>query len=493
MPHEIQDTIIAVSSPVGRALHAIIKISGPEAIACLKDVFTALRLHFDLATVPTYTSVAGSIHSDEEHVDIPVVLYVMKHPHSYTKEDVVEVHTLGSPLLVKMALDAILTKGILTRKSIRFAQPGEFTKRAFLHGRIDLPQAEAVMQLIRAQTDDERDVALTQLTGAGSHRINHIRNEIVSLCADVEAAIDFSDQDIEITSLSNIIHQLTDVETSINRLLLESETGKVDSEEIEAVLYGKPNAGKSSLINALLGKRRSLVSDAPGTTRDVVTDILEIGGIRFRLSDTAGIGNTRDVVASGAMDKTHTALKQANLLLLVLDGSEDIEAQLDGLRLDVLCSNTQPSAFGLQPELPLSPDVPGGNTIIVLNKSDKRKAGSLPELPLTVRKYPLVQTSALTGEGLEALKTQLAASALGGDVTTRLQGGRQAFNRRQREALNRSLQSVRQAKESAENNESYEFIAMETRSAIDALGEIVGETTTEDILHKIFSEFCIGK
>ncbi|HJW85848.1 MAG TPA: tRNA uridine-5-carboxymethylaminomethyl(34) synthesis GTPase MnmE, partial [Candidatus Brocadiaceae bacterium] len=425
----------------------------------------------DLEAVPTYTTVAGRIYSEEEHVDIPVVLYVMKQPHSYTKEDVVEVHTLGSPLLVKMALDAILTKGILTKKNIRFAQPGEFTKRAFLHGRIDLTQAEAVMQLIRAQTDDEREVALTQLSGAGSHRINHIRNEIVSLCAEVEAAIDFSDQDIEITSLSNIIYRLTDVEASINRLLLESETGKVDSEGIEAVLYGKPNAGKSSLINALLGKRRSLVSDEPGTTRDVVTDILEINGIHFRLSDTAGIGNTQDVVASGAMDKTHTTMKQANLLLLVLDGSGDIEAQLDGLELDV----------------------PGGNTIIVFNKSDKRKAGSLPELPLKLRKYPLIQTSALTGEGLEALKTQLAASALGGDVTTRLPGGRLAFNRRQREALNRSLQSVRQAKEAAENNESYEFIAMETRSAIDALGEIVGEVTTEDILDKIFSEFCIGK
>ena len=370
-----------------------------------------------------------------------------------------------------MALDAILTNGILTKKNIRFAQPGEFTKRAFLHGRIDLTQAEAVMQLIRAQTDDEREVALTQLSGSGSHRVNHIRNEIVSLCADIEAAIDFSDQDIEITTLSNIIHKLTDIEASINRVLLESETGKVDSEGIEAVLYGKPNAGKSSLINALLGKRRSLVSDAPGTTRDVVTDVLEIGGIRFRLSDTAGIGNTQDVVASGAMDKTHTTMKQANLLLLVLDGSEDVEAQMDGLELEV----------------------PGGNTIIVFNKSDKRKAGSLPELPLKLRKYPLVQTSALTGEGLEALKTQLAASALGGDVTTRLQGGRLAFNRRQREALNRSLQSVRQAKEAAENNESYEFIAMETRSAIDTIGEIVGEVTTEDILHKIFSEFCIGK
>lgn len=471
MPREIQDTIIAVSSPVGRAYHAIIKISGPEAISCLKDVFVAPCPRFDLETALTYTSIAGSIHSDDEHFDMPVVLYVMKQPHSYTKEDVVEVHTLGSPLLVKMALDAILTKGILAKKNIRFAQPGEFTKRAFLHGRIDLTQAEAVMQLIRAQTDEEREVALTQLSGTGSHRINHIRNEIVSLCADVEAAIDFSDQDIEITSLSNIIHKLTDIEAAINYLLLESETGRVDSEGIGAVLYGKPNAGKSSLINALLGKRRSLVSDAPGTTRDVVTDILETGGIRFRLSDTAGIGNTRDVVASCAMDKTHTTLKQANLLLLVLDGGEDIEAQLDGLKLDV----------------------PGCNTIVVFNKSDKRKAGSLPELPAKLKKYPFVQTSALTGEGLDALKAQLAASALGGDLATRLPGGRLAFNQRQREALYRSLQSVRQAKEAAENNESYEFIAMETRSAIDALGAIVGEITTEDILHKIFSEFCIGK
>jgi len=471
MPHEIQDTIIAVSSPVGRAYHAIIKISGPEAIACLKGVFTASCHRLDLETVPTYTSVAGSIHYDEEHVDIPVVLYVMKQPHSYTKEDVVEVHTLGSPLLVKMVLDAILTKGILTKKNIRFAQPGEFTRRAFLHGRIDLTQAEAVMQLIRAQTDEERETALAQLSGAGSHRINHIKDEIVSLCSSIEVAIDFSDQDIEIISHGEIIHKLLNIEEGINRLLLESETGKIASEGINTILYGKPNVGKSSLINALLGKRRSLVSAEPGTTRDVVTDTLEIDGIRFRLSDTAGINVTQDMVAFSAMDKTHTTMKQANLLLLVLDGSEDVEAQLDGLELDV----------------------PGCNTIIVFNKCDKIKAGFLPELPLKIRKHPLVHTSTLTGDGLETLKAQLAASVLGGDLTTRLPSGCLAFNRRQREALYRSLQSVRQAKEAAENNESYEFIAMETRSAIDAIGEIVGEITTEDILNKIFSEFCIGK
>ena len=468
MSPEIHDTIVAVSSPSGRSLHAIIKISGPEAIPCMKDFFVPAS-HIDSGEIPTYISVAGSIHIMEEGINIPAVLYIMKQPYSYTKEDVVEIHTLGSPTILEMLLSSILSKGIQAKRNIRLSQPGEFTKRAFLHGRIDLTQAEATMRIIRAQTDGELKVAVAQLAGDVSQQTQRIQDEAVSLCSYIEAAIDFSDQDIELISAREIMNRLEVIENNISRLLIQPEIGKVSQEGINTVLYGKPNVGKSSLINALLGKKRTLVSEIPGTTRDVVADILEIGGIRFKLMDTAGMDDTKEIVTSRAMEKTQSTLEKAQIILLVFDGSVNIDAQLREMKPDDLT----------------------GNVIVVVNKCDLRKNSSFQELPAELKKYPLMYTSALTGEGLERLKETLIESVLGGQVN--LSGGAPIFNVRQREVLQRSLQSIRQTMESVRNNESFEFIALDLRTAIDALGEIVGEVTTEDILSKIFLEFCIGK
>ncbi len=468
MSPENQDTIVAVSSPSGRSLQSIIKISGPEAIQCMKDFFIPAA-HFDLGEIPTYTSTAGNIHIKEEGVNIPAVLYIMKQPYSYTKEDVVEIHTLGSPIIMEMLLSSILSKGIQVKRNIRLSQPGEFTKRAFLHGRIDLTQAEAAMRIIRAQTDAELKVAVAQLTGSVSQQIKRIQDDAVSLCSYIEAAIDFSDQDIELISAREIMDKLEVIKNGISQLLIQPETGHVSQEGIDTVLYGKPNVGKSSLINALLGKKRTLVSEIPGTTRDVVADILEIRGIRFKLMDTAGMDDSEEVVLSRAMKKTLSTLKKSQVILLVFDGNFTIDEQLRTMKLDDLT----------------------GNTIIVINKCDLLKSNSSPELPAELKKHPLVHTSALTGEGLERLKEALLEGVLGGRVN--LSGGAPIFNVRQREVLQRSLQSIQQTIESVNNNESYEFIALDLRAAIDALGEIVGEVTTEDILSKIFSEFCIGK
>jgi tRNA modification GTPase len=468
MSPEIQDTIVAVSSPSGRSFQSILKISGPEAIQCMKDFFIPTA-HFDLGEIPTYTSTAGNIHIEEEGINIPAVLYIMKQPYSYTKEDVVEIHTLGSPIIMEMLLSSILSKGIQVKRNIRLSQPGEFTKRAFLHGRIDLTQAEATMRIIRAQTDAELKVAVAQLTGSVSQQVKRIQDDAVSLCSYIEAAIDFSDQDIELISTREIINRLEVMKNDISLLLIQPETGKMSQEGIDTVLYGKPNVGKSSLINALLGKKRTLVSEIPGTTRDVIADILEIRGIRFKLMDTAGMDDSEEVVLSRAMEKTRATLEKAQVILLVFDGNSHIDEQLREMQLDDLT----------------------GNVIFVINKCDLQKSSPFPELPAELKKYPLVHTSALTGEGLERLKETLLESVLGGRVN--LSGSAPIFNVRQREVLQRSLQSIQQTMESVRNNESYEFIALDLRTAIDALGEIVGEVTTEDILSKIFSEFCIGK
>ncbi|NUO07772.1 MAG: tRNA uridine-5-carboxymethylaminomethyl(34) synthesis GTPase MnmE [Candidatus Brocadia sp.] len=465
---EIQDTIVAVSTPSGMSLHAIIKISGPEAIQCIKDYFVPAS-SVDLETVPAYTSVRGHFHIPKEYIDIPLVLYIMKRPHSYTKEDVVEIHTTGSSALLEMLLDALLSCKIQTRKNIRLSRPGEFTKRAFLHGRIDLTQAEATMRIIRAQTDHELSVAVAQLSGAVSKQIKHIQDETVSLCSQIEAAIDFSDQDIELISAVEIMNRLEALKKNTARLLSRPETGKVSPEGIDTVLYGKPNVGKSSLINALLGRRRSLVSEIPGTTRDVVTGILETGGIHFRLTDTAGVDDARDVVLSKAMEKAQSVLKRAQVIVLVFDGSANLVKQF----MEMKCGDL------------------AKNVIVVINKCDLQKNASHGELPAELKKYPVVHTSALTGEGLERLKGMLTETILGGRINTL--PVLPVLHVHQREALQRSLQLVQQAIASARNNEGHEFIALDLRMAIDALGEMVGEVTTEDILDKIFSEFCIGK
>lgn len=465
---ETQDTIVAASTPSGRSLCAIIKISGPEAIQCIKDIFISTpQINFE--HIPTYTSLCGHIRFPAEHVTIPVVLYIMKQPYSYTKEDVVEIHTPGSPVIVEMLLCFILSNGIHTKKSIRLSQPGEFTKRAFLHGRIDLAQAEGVLHIIRAQTDRELNRAVAQLGGDVSKKIKHIQNDIVSLCSYIEAAIDFSDQDIELISTAEIRNRIEILEKNMLQFLTQPETMKVTSEGIDTVLYGNPNVGKSSLINALLGRKRSIVCEIPGTTRDVITSTLEIEGICFKLIDTAGIDNTEDVIMSGAMEMAQASLKRAQIVVLVFDGSIDISKQVKEMELEDLT----------------------GNVIVIINKCDLQKNKQITEIPGMLKKYPLVHTSALTGEGLERLKELLTESVLGGRIN--LSGDSACFTVRQREAIQRSLQSIHRAMESAENNESHEFIALSLHEAIDTLGEIAGEVTTEDILDKVFSEFCIGK
>lgn len=468
---EIQDTIVAASTPSGKSLCAIIKISGPEAISCIKDIFIP-EFPTDLESVPPYTAVRGRICILNEHVDIPVTLYIMRKPYSYTREDVVEIHTLGSPVIIEMLLCLILSKGIQTGKNIRLPEPGEFTKRAFLHGRINLTQVEAIMRIIRAQTDRELQIAFAQLEGDISHRIKSIRDDAVSLCTYIEASIDFSDQDIELISSGEIIKKLTSIIGNIAGLLPESDAAKIPSEGIHTIFYGKPNVGKSSLINALLGRKRSIVCDIPGTTRDIVADTLEMDTIRFKLFDTAGIDDANGVVISRAMEKTRLILKNADIVLLVFDSTIDIPEQLKGLKSGNMEDIT-------------------GRVIIVMNKCDLQEKNPFIELPDKLRNYPVVYTSALTGKGLDTLKKTLVNYVLMGKVN--LAGDASIGSVRQREVLQHSLQLVQQAIDSAREDASPEFIALSLHAAIDKLGEIIGGITTEDILGKIFSEFCIGK
>ncbi|OHB71184.1 MAG: tRNA uridine-5-carboxymethylaminomethyl(34) synthesis GTPase MnmE [Planctomycetes bacterium RBG_16_41_13] len=465
---EAQDTILTVSTPAGRSFHAVIRISGSEAIPSIHEIFVP-SANIKLENVQTFISIKGCICLPAESLKIPAVLYVMRQPHSYTKEDIVEIHTLGGRPIGEMILQSILQKKTGLKDSLRLSQPGEFTKRAFLHGRIDLAQAEAIKNLIRSQSDSELDLAILQLSGNASQRIKDIQNKITSLCTYIETSIDFSDQDIELISRVEMINKMEDIRNDIVHLMNKPPADKISSEEIRTVLYGKPNVGKSSLINALLGQKRAIVSDRPGTTRDMVTGVLEMGNVYFKLTDVAGFDEAREHVFLQAREKAQGALKSAHVLLLVFAGNEKMDIQ----------------------SLEINHSEVTNNVIVVVNKCDLMADCSSFKLPEEVKKYPVLYVSALTGKGLERLKTLMLDKVLDGQIDR--SNTLHFFNVYQKDALQRSYERIEQAIASFRNTMSDEFIAIDLRMAVDILGEVVGEITTEDILDKIFCEFCIGK
>ncbi|MCR4293036.1 MAG: tRNA uridine-5-carboxymethylaminomethyl(34) synthesis GTPase MnmE [Candidatus Kuenenia sp.] len=465
---EGQDTILTISTPAGRSFHAVIRISGSEAIPSIREIFVP-SANIKLENVQTFISIKGCICLPAELLKIPAVLYVMRQPHSYTKEDIVEIHTLGGRPIGEMILQYILQKKTGLKDGLRLSRPGEFTRRAFLHGRIDLAQAEAIKNLIRSQSDSELDFAILQLSGNASQRIKDIQNKITSLCTYIETSIDFSDQDIELISQAEMINKMEDIRNDIVNLMNKPPADKISSEEIRTVLYGKPNVGKSSLINALLGEKRAIVSDRPGTTRDMVTGVLEMGSVYFKLTDVAGFDEAREHVFLQAREKAQSALKSAHLLLLVFAGNEKMDIQ----SLEINHS-----------------EVPH-NVIVVVNKCDLMADCSSFKLPEEVKKYPVVYVSALNGKGLERLKTLMLGKVLDGQIDR--SNTLHFFNVYQKDALQRSYERIEQAIASFRDTMSDEFIAIDLRMAVDILGEVVGEITTEDILDKIFQEFCIGK
>lgn len=465
---EVQDTILTVATPAGRSFHAVIRISGSEAIPSIHEIFVP-SANIKLENVQTFISIKGYICLPAESLKIPAVLYVMRQPHSYTKEDIVEIHTLGGRPIGEMILQYILQKKTGLKDGLRLSRPGEFTRRAFLHGRIDLAQAEAIKNLIRSQSDSELDLAILQLSGNASQRIKDIQNKITSLCTYIETSIDFSDQDIELISQAEMINKMEDIRNDIVNLMNKPPADKISSEEICTVLYGKPNVGKSSMINALLGEKRAIVSDKPGTTRDMVTGVLEMGSVYFKLTDVAGFDEAREHVFLQAREKAQSALESAHLLLLVFAGNEKMDIQ----SLEINHSDVT------------------NNVIVVVNKCDLMADCSSFKLPEEVKKYPVVYVSALNGKGLERLKTLMLDKVLDGQIDR--SNTLHFFNVYQKDALQRSYERIEQAIASFRDTMSNEFIAIDLRMAVDILGEVVGEITTEDILDKIFQEFCIGK
>ena len=484
MSGELQDTICAIATPVGEGGVGILRISGEKAIEvaaglvrlrsgkALDSVASHVMHHADLLEpVPVQEPPTGLVQARNcrpaSSLAFDEALVVaMRAPRSYTAEDVVEIQCHGGPLILQTLCEAVIRRGA------RLAEPGEFTKRAFLNGRLDLTQAEAVLDTIRAKTAGSLRIAQEQLRGGLSVEIDRMREALIRLLAHVEAAIDFTEEDIAFIQPEELAADLQKTIEELSRLADSCREGRILREGVTAAIMGRPNVGKSSLLNSLLRTDRAIVTPVPGTTRDVLEEVLNIRGVPVRLFDTAGVHATEDPVEQEGIRRSLTTMEQAELLLIVLDGSmplapEDHELlarHRDKKRLVVINKT----------DLPCRID---SSTLAALEHDDQ---------PCTV-----VRVSAKTADGLDDLRDRLRAMILRADfepgesvVITHL---------RHQTALLRAKEALSSAAGSVGVKLSGEFVAMDLRASIDALGEITGAVSTDDILDRIFREFCIGK
>lgn len=454
------DTIAAISTPLGEGGIGIIRLSGSEAISIVSKIFHSLR-GINLSDVKTHTIHYGFIidPATGEKID-EVLVTVMRAPHTYTREDVVEINCHAGFITLKRVLDLVIEYGA------RLAEPGEFTKRAFLRGRIDLSQAESVIDLIRAKTEQAQKIALEHLSGRLSQKINELRDSLMKVCAHVEAYIDFPEEEIDGMTAEEIIGEISRIKNEIKYLIDGYEEGKIYREGLTTAIVGKPNVGKSSLLNALLMKDRAIVTEIPGTTRDIIEEYVNIKGMPLKIVDTAGIRQAHDLVEAEGIKRTLRAVEVAELVLLVLDSSRPINS------LDEEIINR----------------ISGKKVIVVVNKKDiKNKEFQLPE---SLEDKPMVEISALTGEGIEELKELIFNTTITGRY---VQEGLVVTKLRHKQALDKALDALNNAINNFKENEPLEITAMFLREGLSFLGQIVGAVTTEEILDLIFSEFCIGK
>ena len=450
----MDDTIAAISTPFGEGAIAVLRLSGPGAVEIADAVFSGKD---PVAELPARVQHLGAVFDDERKLD-EVLLTVFRAPHSYTGEDVVEIACHGGVLVTRCVLAALLKNGA------RSAEPGEFTQRAYLHHKMDLTQAEAVMDLISAQTDLALRAASEQLEGRLGQRILGLREAIIELLANVEAYIDFPDEDIDPATGLDLLAKFDGTQRDIDGLLATADRGKVLREGVRTVIYGAPNVGKSSLLNLLLGHERAIVSSRPGTTRDVIEETINLRGLPIRLIDTAGVRESEDEIEREGMKRTHQELARADLALHIFDASQPPLEQSAG--------------FGLE-----TPQT-GHAALAVFNKVD------LGEHP-GWRAAEGVRISCVTGEGIETLAEAIVESVAGGAGAHR--DWSLAINARHADCLRRARGYVEAARGALTRDLSPEFIAEELRAAMDAVGEVVGKVDSEEILGKIFSTFCIGK
>lgn len=472
----LDDTICAIATPPGEGGIGVIRVSGPQALDVTAQVVfprSGKPLHelpshkMTVADACAPSGVSGKAQAADSSslsaIDEALVV-VMKRPHSYTGEDVVEVHCHGGPLVLDQLCRGLLAAGA------RLAEPGEFTKRAFLNGRLDLAQAEAVQDTIRAKTARSLTLAHAQRRGELSRDIEAIRADLVTALAHIEAALDFGEEDITFVEKAELLRLLAATQLKLRRLVESGKDGRIWREGAQVAILGRPNVGKSSLLNALLRSDRAIVTAIPGTTRDVLEELVSIEGIPVRLIDTAGIRHTDDPVETEGIRRSRLAWEDADLALILLDGSQSLTEE----------------------DRALLHESQAARAIVVVNKCDLPAQLTRAHIEAACPDHgDIVDISATMGLGLDELRRTIRARLLMNGLESH--EGAWVTNLRHADACARALQGVEQAQHSVAADRAGELIAVDLRLAADALGEVTGVITTDDILERIFSEFCIGK
>ncbi|WP_313537210.1 tRNA uridine-5-carboxymethylaminomethyl(34) synthesis GTPase MnmE [Enterococcus sp.] len=456
------DTIAAISTPPGEGAISIVRLSGDQAIAIADRIFSSSK---SLAEVPSHTIHYGHIIDPvEERLMDEVMLSVMKQPRTFTREDVVEINCHGGIVVVNQLLQLVLRQGA------RLAEPGEFTKRAFLNGRVDLSQAEAVMDLIRAKTDKAMNLAINQLDGNLSHLIRQLRQDILQTLAQVEVNIDYPEyDDVEELTTRLLLEKAQMVKAQIESLLATAQQGKILREGLSTAIIGRPNVGKSSLLNHLLKEEKAIVTDIAGTTRDVIEEYVNVRGVPLKLIDTAGIRDTEDVVEKIGVERSRKALKEAELILLVLNQSEKFTPQDQQL-------------------LTLTE---GARRIILLNKTDLPAQITSEELRSYITDEPVFSVSVLNNEGLDQLEQAIADLFFGGKTTDR--DASYLSNTRHIALLENAAYSLSEVIEGIEAGMPVDLVQIDMTRCWDYLGEVVGDSVQDELITQLFSQFCLGK
>jgi len=458
----LEDTIAAIATPIGTGGIGIIKMSGPEAWAVGRHLF-----HFSESPKPIQ-----SHHLYHGHIIEPgtnktvdeVLICFMRGPATYTREDVVEINCHSGFAVLDRILELVIRSGA------RLAEPGEFTRRAFLNGRIDLTQAEAVLDVVSSKTRRSLHLASEHLKGGLQTIITEMRSHLLDTLAMVEAAIDFPEEDLELLAEADLaVRVRSQVKEPITKLLGDYEDGRILREGLSVIIAGKPNVGKSSLLNNLLRSNRALVTPVPGTTRDVIEESLSLRGIPLRLVDTAGLRQAEDLVEKLGMEFTRERLSQADLVLFVLDRSSPLTSE----------------------DLQIFNDINSKPRVVVLNKIDLDPHPDFATISERLPAETVVEISALHGDGMEHLKDAVFHTILGRRLDT--ETSVVAPNLRHKLCLERALEAMNRTLHLLDNHSSAELIALEVQEGLAHLGEIIGLTTTEDLLDQIFSQFCIGK
>jgi len=454
------DTIVAISTPPGKGGIAVVRMSGPQAIPIVRKVFKGKE---DITVSESHRAHHGWIVGGEEPID-EAVLTLFRAPNSYTGEDVVEVSCHGGVFVSRRILE------VLSDRGARPARPGEFTQRAFFHGKMDLSQAEAVADLVRARTEASRKVAAYQLEGGLSKRVEQMRRRLVRACSLLEIELDFGEEDVEFASREELIRMLRSLRRQMKLLLDSFDRGRVCREGVRMVIVGRPNVGKSSILNSLVERERAIVTEVPGTTRDTIEDVLDIGGLLFVITDTAGIRESKDPVEKEGIRRAEQALERADIVLLVFDGSEPLTPDDEAL-----ARRTEKIR----------------KSLVVINKVDLEQKIEISRLKRWIPETPFLKVSALKRLGIQELIRSLEQTVLSEGIPH--EGEIVLTCVRHRDCIIRAEKRIREAEASVRKGMSQEFVALDLRGAMEAIGEITGQTTTDEILDHIFSEFCIGK